>query len=68
MLTAAHVIEGAVVMARFGRIDGDRGGGVGRAGGGVPRFKLKTDDGADIDEDRPRYRDSHQPRLLRACG
>ena len=52
--------EPAVAAARFGRIGGDRAAVLAARVVGFPRFKLKADNGADLDADRPRYRDSHQ--------
>jgi hypothetical protein len=52
--------EPGVVVARFGRIGADRAAVLVVRAVGFPRFKLKTDGGADVDADRSRYRDSHQ--------
>ena len=48
-----------VAVPRFGRIS-DRAAVLAARAVGFPRFKLKSDDGADVDDDQPRYRDSHQ--------
>ena len=48
-----------VAVPRFGRIS-DRAAVLATRAVGFPRFKLKNDDGTDVDDDRPRYRDSHQ--------
>ena len=48
-----------VAVAQFGRIS-DWAAVLAARAVGFPRFKLKNDDGTDLDDDRPRYRDSHQ--------
>ncbi|MGH3815902.1 MAG: trypsin-like peptidase domain-containing protein, partial [Pseudonocardiaceae bacterium] len=52
--------EPAVAVARFGRIGAERAAVLAARAVGFPRFKLKTDDGAHLDADPSRYRDSHQ--------
>jgi hypothetical protein len=54
---APREVEPAVSVARFGRISGDRVAVLAARTVGLPRFKLKTDDGV---EHPQRYRDSHQ--------
>ncbi|MGH3941863.1 MAG: hypothetical protein ACRDTG_25210 [Pseudonocardiaceae bacterium] len=52
---APRAAEPAVAAARFGRIGGDRAAVLAARAVGFPRFKLKTDDAAQL-----QYRDSHQ--------
>ena len=63
MLTIApREAEPVVAVTRFGRIDPDRADQLPARAVGFPRFtfKLKTDDGGNVDADRRWYRDSHQ--------
>ena len=49
-----------MAVARFGRTGGGRAAALTARAVRFPRFKLKNDDGTDVDDDRPWYRDSHQ--------
>ncbi len=51
--------EPPMAVTRFGRIGGDQAAVLAARAVGFPRFKLKSD-GADVDDERPWYRDSHQ--------